>query len=83
MEEKEISNIYAIPANYTDSGKLLGGMVEPRNAVETGFLLFLVGAPELLASLPHRPGRYPPILYDNPAPDRTAGLCRQAFPHRR
>ncbi len=46
MEEKEISNIYAIPANYTDSGKLLGGMVEPRNAVETGFLL--VGAPELL-----------------------------------
>ena len=23
-------------------------MVEPRNAVETGFLLFLVGAPELL-----------------------------------
>lgn len=38
MEEKEISNIYAIPANYTDSGKLLGGMVEPRNAVETGFL---------------------------------------------
>ena len=40
MEEKEISNIYAIPANYTDSGKLLGGMVEPRNAVETGFLLF-------------------------------------------
>lgn len=48
MEEKEISNIYAIPANYTDSGKLLGGMVEPRNAVETGFLLFLVGAPELL-----------------------------------
>ena len=48
MEEKEISNIYAIPANYTDSGKLLGGMVEPKNAVETGFLLFLVGAPELL-----------------------------------
>lgn len=34
MEEKEYSNVYAIPANYTDSGKLLGGMVEPRNAVE-------------------------------------------------
>ena len=48
MEEKEISNIYAIPANYTDSGKLLGGMVEPRNAVETGFLLLVVGGPELL-----------------------------------
>lgn len=48
LEEKEISNIYAIPANYTDSGKLLGGMVEPRNAVETAFLFLLVGAPELL-----------------------------------
>ena len=47
-KKKEISNIYAIPANYTDSGKLLGGMVEPRNAVETGFLLLVVGGPELL-----------------------------------
>ena len=33
MEEKEYSNVYAIPANYTDSGKLFGGMVETRNAV--------------------------------------------------
>ena len=38
MDEKEYSNIYAIPANYTDSGKLLGGMIETRNAVETVFL---------------------------------------------
>ena len=51
MEEKEISNIYAIPANYTDSGKLLGGMIDTRNAVETVFLLLLVGAPELLWTL--------------------------------
>ena len=42
MDEKEIRNVYAIPANYTDSGKILGGMVEPRNAVETVFLLLLV-----------------------------------------
>lgn len=48
MEEKEIKNIYAIPANYTDSGKLLGGMVEPRNAVETIILLVLIGYPELM-----------------------------------
>lgn len=48
MDEKEISNIYAIPANYTDSGKLLGGMIDTRNAVETVFLLLLVGTPELL-----------------------------------
>jgi hypothetical protein len=47
-DEKEYGNIYAIPANYTDSGKLLGGMLEVRNAIETGFLLFLVGYPELV-----------------------------------
>lgn len=45
--EKENINIYAIPANYTDSGKLLGGMIEVRNAVEMVFLLLLLGYPEL------------------------------------
>ena len=48
MEEKEYSNVYAIPANYTDSGKLLGGMVETRNASEAVFLVALVGYPELM-----------------------------------
>ena len=48
MEEKEYSNVYAIPANYTDSGKLLGGMVETRNAIEAVFLICLVGYPELM-----------------------------------
>ena len=48
MEEKEFSNVYAIPANYTDSGKLLGGMVETRNAIEAVFLVILVGYPELM-----------------------------------
>ncbi len=47
MDEKEYSNIYAIPANYTDSGKIFGGMLEPRNAVETGILLVILGYPEL------------------------------------
>ncbi len=47
MEEKEYSNIYAIPANYTDSGKLLGGMLETRNAIETLVLIVLLGYPEL------------------------------------
>ena len=48
MEEKEYSIVYAIPANYTDSGKLFGGMVETRNAVEAVFLVVLVGYPELM-----------------------------------
>ena len=48
MEEKEYHNIYAIPANFTNSGKILGGMLEPRNAVETVFLLILLGYPELM-----------------------------------
>lgn len=48
MDEKEYSNIYAIPANYTDSGKIFGGMLELRNAVETGILLVILGYPELM-----------------------------------
>ena len=48
MEEREYRNVYVIPANYTDSGKLLGGMVETRNAVEAGVLVLLVGYPELM-----------------------------------
>ena len=35
MEDKKYETVYAIPANYTDSGKLFGGMLEPRNAIET------------------------------------------------
>ena len=53
MDEKEYSNIYAIPANYTDSGKILGGMLEPRNAIEAVILVALLGYPELmLISMP-------------------------------
>ena len=44
MDEKEYSNVYAIPANYTDSGKLLGGMVDTRNAIEAVLLVILVGS---------------------------------------
>lgn len=47
MDDKEYSNIYAIPANYTDSGKILGGMLETRNAIEALFLLAAVGYPIL------------------------------------
>ena len=39
MDEQEINNVYAIPANFTDSGKILGGMVEPRNAIEALILI--------------------------------------------
>lgn len=48
MEDREFNNVYAIPANYTDSGKLFGGMLEPRNTVEAAFLLLLIGYPELM-----------------------------------
>ena len=48
MEEQEINNVYAIPANFTDSGKLFGGMVEPRNAVEALILILALGYPELM-----------------------------------
>jgi len=48
MEDKEYSNLYAIPANYTDSGKLLGGMLEVRNTIEAVLVVALVGYPELM-----------------------------------
>lgn len=48
MDDKSYNNVYAIPANYTDSGKILGGMLELRNALEAGILLLLVGYPELM-----------------------------------
>ena len=48
MDDKSYNNVYAIPANYTDSGKILGGMLELRNALEAGVLLALVGYPELM-----------------------------------
>ena len=48
MDDKEFSNIFSIPANYTDSGKILGGMLEPRNAIEALILIVLVGYPELM-----------------------------------
>ena len=47
-DDREYSNIYTIPPNYTDSGKLMGGMLETRNTVEAGILLALVGYPELM-----------------------------------
>lgn len=47
-EEKEYSNVYTIPPNYTDSGKLLGGLLETRNTIEAGALLLIVGYPELI-----------------------------------
>ena len=40
MEEK---NVYMIPVNYTDSGKLFGGMLSIRSAIETIILLLLFG----------------------------------------
>ena len=48
MEEKEFNTTFAIPANYTDSGKIFGGMLEPRNAVEALILILIVGYPELM-----------------------------------
>ena len=48
MDDREFDNVYSIPANYTDSGKILGGMLEPRNAVEAVILLVAVGYPELM-----------------------------------
>ena len=41
MEEE--NKYYVIPANYTDSGKWLGGLLSIRNAIETGIFLLGLG----------------------------------------
>ena len=41
--EKEENNVYIIPANYTDSGKWLGGLLTLRNTIETIVLLVGLG----------------------------------------
>lgn len=41
MDDREFSNVYMIPPNYTDSGKLLGGMLETRNTIEAVFCFCL------------------------------------------
>ncbi len=43
MQEKENEIIYPIPPNYTDSGKIFGGMVAPRNLVEALMLVLVLG----------------------------------------
>jgi len=48
MNDREVNNLYAIPANYTDSGKLFGGMLEIRNTIEAVLLVLLVGYPQLV-----------------------------------
>ena len=52
MDENEQEVIYDIPANYTESGKLLGGLVALRNAVETIVTVALAGIAEHFLPLP-------------------------------
>lgn len=47
MEEKENNLVYMIPANYTDSGRLFGGMFAVRNAIEAVILVVLLGFIEI------------------------------------
>ncbi len=47
MEERETDKLYAIPANYTDSGRLFGGMLAVRNAVEALIVTVLLGFLEI------------------------------------
>ena len=47
MNEENMENVYAIPANYTDSGKILGGMLSLRNILEALVLVVSIGFVEL------------------------------------
>ena len=47
MENKEYDNSYVIPENYTDSGKILGGILSLRNLIEAVVLIVGFGFIEL------------------------------------
>ena len=47
MENKEYDNSYVIPSNYTDSGKILGGILSLRNLIEAVVLIVGFGFIEL------------------------------------
>ena len=47
MSEFDNSGFYPVPANYTDSGRLFGGLCDVRNTVEAVVLVALLGYPEL------------------------------------
>ena len=51
MSEFDHSGFYPVPANYTDSGRLFGGLCEVRNTVEAAVLVLLIGYPELALPL--------------------------------
>lgn len=40
-------NVHQIPANYTDSGKMFGGLVSPRNLVEAMLISAILGYVEV------------------------------------
>lgn len=40
-------NVHQIPANYTDSGKMLGGLVSPRNLIEAILIALALGYVEI------------------------------------
>lgn len=60
IDEQEYNNVYIIPANYTDAGKLFGGLLEVRNTVEAAILVVLLGYPELMWL--HIPGTTKAVL---------------------
>ncbi len=47
MEERETARYYAIPANYTDSGRLFGGMLAVRNAIEAVIIVVTLAVVEI------------------------------------
>ncbi len=47
MNEKEHDHEYVIPPNYTDSGRLFGGLLAVRNAVEALVITVILGYVEI------------------------------------
>ncbi len=43
MRKADTPNVYKIPANYSDSGKWLGGLIDQRRGMEAALLVLVIG----------------------------------------
>ena len=52
-------DVYFIPPNFLTGGRLFGGSIRMRNAVEAGFLVLITGIPLFRLFRCGRPGQSP------------------------
>ena len=79
----EERDIYYIPPNFLASGRLFGGMIRARNAIEACVLVLLTGIPIILCLLPLPLGIFGIIGFEGDSLSEFAINWVRWFIHRR